>query len=41
MIKSSTLAVMRCILLALVDTAEFEVRDGFIAAVDMQAALSL
>ena len=35
------LEIMRCILLALVDVAEFEVRDGFIAAVDMQAALSL
>ena len=40
-LTSDALEIMRCILLALVDTAEFEVRDGFIAAVDMQAALSL
>ena len=34
------LEVMRCILEALVDSAQLEVRDGWIAAVRMKAALA-
>ena len=39
-VTADELDVMRCILCALVDEAALEVRDGWIAAVSMKAALS-
>lgn len=38
-VDADALEIMACILRSLVDHVAFEVRDGFIAAVDMRAAL--
>ena len=38
-VDDAALEVMGCILDALVDRADFEVRDGFISAVELRAAL--
>ena len=39
-VTDDQLEVMRCILLALADEAEFDVRNGFIAGVSLRAALA-
>ena len=40
-VDDDALEVMRCILLSLADSASIEVKNGFIAAVELTAALSM
>ena len=40
-VDADALEVMRCILLSLADSASIEVKNGFIAAVELTAALSM